>query len=414
VFIEGLKCLKCGKKHAPTKGLYVCEKCGGKLEILYDYDAVTDKINKKEFAKRPPGVWKYAEFLPIADRKNVITLGEGGTPLLEARSLARGLGMKHLWLKDETRNPTSSFKDRPMSVGVSKAVEFDAKVVVTASSGNAAIALAAYSAKAGIECYAFVPAGVPSSKLAQLSIYGAKVIKARPKGVGDPSYKLMRMAHERYGWHPVPSCGAFNPYHPEGSKTMSYEICEQLGWRAPDWVVVPVGAGTLLSSNAKGYLEFKQLDFINRMPRLAVIQAEGCAPIVKAFKKGTSPYKIPTWKNPRTVAGGLVDPYPWDADTAIPAIKTSKGTAEAVSDKEILAAEKLLAETEGIFAEPSGAAGLAGLRKLLDMGLVDRSDVVVVEVTGGGLKDQKTATRLVKEPPTIEPELDQLERLIKI
>jgi len=414
VFIEGLKCLKCGKKHAPTKGLYVCEKCGGKLEILYDYDALADTINKKEIEKRPPGVWKYAEFLPIVDGKNVSTLGEGGTPLLKAKNLARGLGMKHLWLKDETRNPTSSFKDRPMSVGVSKAVEFDAKVVVTASSGNAAIALAAYSAKAGIECYAFVPAEVPSSKLAQLSIYGAKVIKARPKGVGDPSYKLMRMAHERYGWHPVPSCGAFNPYHPEGSKTMSYEICEQLGWRAPDWVVVPTGAGTLLSGNAKGYLEFKRLGFINRMPRLAAIQAEGCAPLVKAFKKGTPPYKISTWKNPRTVAGGLVDPYPWDADTAIPAIKTSKGTAEVVSDEEILAAEKLLAKTEGIFAEPSGAAGLAGLRKLLNVGLVDCSDVVVVEVTGGGLKDQKTATQLVKEPPTIEPELDQLERLIKI
>jgi len=414
VFVRELRCLKCGRKHEPTKGLYVCEKCGGKLEILYDYDAVADKINKKELAKRPPGVWKYAEFLPIANRKNVVTLGEGGTPLLEARNLARELGMKHLWLKDETRNPTSSFKDRPMSVGVSRAVEFGAKVVVTASSGNAAIALSAYSAKAGIECYAFVPAGVPSPKLAQLSIYGAHVIRAKPKGIGDPSYKLMRMAHERYGWHPVPSCGAFNPYHPEGSKTMSYEICEQLGWQAPDWVVVPTGAGTLLSGNAKGYSEFKQLGFINRMPRLVAIQAEGCAPIVKAFKKGTSPYKIPTWKNPRTVAGGLVDPYPWDADTAIPAVKTSKGTTETVSDEEILAAEKLLAETEGIFAEPSGAAGLAGLRKLLDMGLVDRSDVVVLEVTGGGLKDQKTATQLVKEAPTIEPELEQLERLIKI
>jgi threonine synthase len=146
---------------------------------------------------------------------------------------------------------------------------------------------------------------------------------------------------------------------------------------------------------------------------LAAIQAEGCAPLVKAFKKGTSPYKIPTWKNPQTVAGGLVDPYPWDADTAIPAIRTSKGAAEAVSDEEILAAEKLLAETEGIFAEPSGAAGLAGLRKLLNMGSVDRSDVVVLEVTGGGLKDQKTAAQLVKEPPTIEPELKQLEMLVK-
>jgi len=414
MFVRALKCLRCGKRHAPAKGLYVCKKCGGKLEILYDYDAISEKISKKELSRRPPGVWKYVEFLPIADPKNIVTLGEGGTPLIEAKKLAREFGMKRLWLKDETRNPTSSFKDRPMSVGVSKAVEFGAKVVVTASSGNAAIALAAYSAKAEIECYAFVPAGVPSPKLAQLSIYGAHVMRAKPKGIGDPSYKLMRMAHERYGWHPVPSCGVFNPYHPEGSKTMSYEICEQLGWRVPDWVVVPTGAGTLLSGNAKGYLEFKRLGFINRMPRLAAIQAEGCAPIVKAFKKGTPPYKISTWKNPRTVAGGLVDPYPWDADTAIPAIKTSKGTAEVVSDEEILAAEKLLAETEGIFAEPSGAAGLAGLKKLLNVGLVDRSDVVVVEVTGGGLKDQKTATQLVKEPPTIEPELDQLERLIKI
>jgi threonine synthase len=414
VFVKEFKCLKCGRKHRPSKGLYVCEKCGGKLEILYDYDAIADKIDKKDLAKRPPGVWRYLEFLPITDRKNIVTLGEGGTPLLEAKNLARELGMRRLLLKDETRNPTSSFKDRPMSVGVSKAVEFGAGVVVTASSGNAAIALAAYSAKAGIECYAFVPAEVPSSKLAQLSIYGAHVIRAKPKGIGDPSYKLMRMAHERYGWHPIPSCGAFNPYHPEGSKTMSYEICEQLGWEAPDLVVVPTGAGTLLSGNARGYLDFERLDFIKRIPRLAAIQAEGCAPLVRAFKDATPPPKIPTWKSPRTVAGGLVDPYPWDADTAIPAIKTSKGTAEVVSDEEILSAERLLAKAEGIFAEPSGAAGLAGLRKLLNMGLVDRSDVVVVEVTGGGLKDQKTAMQLVKEPPTIEPELDQLERLIKI
>ncbi|KUO40016.1 MAG: hypothetical protein AVW06_02985 [Hadesarchaea archaeon DG-33-1] len=414
MFVKELKCLKCGKKHAPTKGLYTCKKCGGKLEIFYDYDGIADKINKKELEKRPPGVWKYIEFLPITDRKNIVTLGEGGTPLLEAKNLARELGMKRLWLKDETRNPTSSFKDRPMSIGVSKAVEFGGKVVVTASSGNAAIALAAYSAKAGVECYAFVPAEVPVAKLAQLSIHGAQVIKAKPKGTGDPSYKLMRMAHESYGWHPVPSCGTFNPYHPEGSKTMSYEICEQLGWHVPDWVVVPVGAGTLLSGNAKGYFEFKQLGFIEEVPHLACIQAEGCAPLVKAFKEETPPYEIPTWQNPQTVAGGLVDPYPWDADTAMSAIRKSKGTAETVSDKEILAAEKLLAEVEGIFAEPSGAAGLAGLRKLLDIGSVDRSDTVVVEITGGGLKDQKTAMQLIKEPPTIEPELEQLKRFIKI
>jgi threonine synthase len=413
VHVEELKCLRCGRKYAPSKNLYVCDTCGGKLEIFYDYDAIVEEIDKRELSKRPMGIWKYSKFLPITDLKNIITLGEGGTPLIKAKNLAHELKIKHLWLKDETRNPTASFKDRPMSVGVSKAVEFGAKAVVTASSGNAATALAAYSAKAGIECYAFVPAGVSAAKLAQLSIYGAHVVKAAPKGVGDPSYKLMRMAWERYGWHPVPSCGAFNPYHPEGAKTMSYEICEQLGWQAPDWVMVPVGAGTLLSGNARGYFEFERLGFINGVPHLAAIQAEGCAPLVKGFKENLSPYEIPTWENPRTIAGGLVDPYPWDADTAIPAIKKSGGTAETVSDGEILAAEKLLAKNEGIFAEPSGAAGLAGLRKLLDAGAVDRSDVVVIEITGSGLKDQRAATQLVEEPPTIEPELKQLERLLK-
>ncbi len=413
MFIQALKCLKCGEEHAPKKNLYVCKKCGGKLEIQYDYGAIARKINKKVLAGRQPGVWKYFEFLPLAYKKNIVTLGEGGTPLLKARNLARELGMKHLWLKDETRNPTASFKDRPMAVGVSKAREFGAKAMVVASSGNAAIAVAAYSARAGIDCYAFVPAGAPAAKIAQLSMYGAHVIKAKTKGEGDPCYKLMQMAWKKYGWAPLPSCGAFNPYQPEGSKTISYEVVEQLGWRAPDWVIVPTGAGTLLSGNAKGYFEFERLGFIKSVPRIVSIQAKGSAPLVKAFKEGTPPYEIPTWPNPKTVAGGLIDPYPWDADTALSAIKRSKGTAEVVSDVQILEAEKLLAKHEGIFAEPSGAAGLAGLRKLLDAGTIDRSDVVVVEITGSGLKDIEVAMRLVKEPPVIEPELGQLGRLIK-
>jgi len=413
MFIKALKCLRCGKEYVPEKNLYVCKKCGGKLEILYDYDAIADKVDKKVLVSRQPGVWKYLELLPLVDKKNIVTLGEGGTPLLEAKNLARELRMKHLWLKDETRNPTASFKDRPMTVGVSKAREFGAKAVVVASSGNAAIAVAAYSAKAGIDCYAFVPAEAPAAKVAQLSMYGAHVIRAKAKGKGDPCYKLMQMAWQCYGWVPLPSCGAFNPYQPEGSKTMSYEIVEQLGWHVPDRVIVPTGAGTLLSGNAKGYFEFEQLGFIKSVPHIVAIQAKGSAPLVKGFKEGTPPHEIPTWPNPNTIAGGLIDPYPWDADTAIPAIKRSKGTAEVVSDAQILEAEKLLAKHEGIFAEPSGAAGLAGLRKLLDAGTIERSDVVVVEVTGSGLKDTKAVMQLVKEPPTIEPELGQLEHLIK-
>jgi len=383
------------------------------LEILYDYDAIAEKVGKREFAKRRAGVWKYFELLPVASKKNIVTLDEGGMPLLEAKNLARELGMRRLLLKDETKNPTGSFKDRPMSVGLSKAVEFGARKVVTASSGNAAIALAAYAAKAGIECYAFVPAEAAASKLAQLSMYGAHVVKAAHKGVGDPTYELMRAAWKKFRWHPVPSCGAFNPYQPEGSKTMSYEICEQLGWRVPDWVVVPVGAGTLLSGNAKGYFEFEQLGLVKGVPHFAAVQAEGCAPLVKAFREGTPPHEIPTWPNPKTVAGGLVDPYPWDADTAIPAIERSNGAAQDVSDAEILEAEKLLAKSEGVFAEPSSAAGLAGLRRLLEAGIIDRSDVVVVEVTGSGLKDVGVAMKLVEEPSVIEPELEQLEKFLK-
>ncbi len=412
MFVEALKCLRCGREHTPAKNLYVCKRCGGKLEIRYDYDAISRRVDKRVLAKRRPGVWKYLELLPIADRKNIVTLGEGGTPLLEAKNLARELRLKHLLLKDETRNPTASFKDRPMSVGISKAREFGARTVVSASSGNAAIALSAYAAKAGIECYTFVPAGAPLSKLAQLLMHGARVVRAKARGEGDPTYKLMREAWKKFGWHPIPSAGAFNPYQPEGSKTMSYEICEQLGWQVPDWVVVPTGAGTLLSYNARGYSDFEQLGLIGGVPRLAAIQSEGCAPLTRGFKEKTLSHEIPTWPNPKTVAGGLVDPYPWDADTAIPAIELSNGTAEAVSDAEILEAEKLLAKHEGVFAEPSGAAGLAGLRKLLDAGAIDRSDVVVVEVTGGGLKDVAVAMRLVKEPQVIEPELGRLKKLI--
>ena len=413
MFVKTLKCVKCGISHKPAKGLYLCRRCGGKLDIIYDYDKISEKVNKKELEKRERGMWKYKEFLPIENIKNIVTLGEGGTPLIKAKNLSEKIGVKHIFLKDETRNPTGSFKDRPMSVGVSKAVEFGADSVVAASSGNAAIALAAYSARAKINCYAFVPTDVSTAKIAQLSIYGAKVIKSIAKGKEDPCYQLMKIGRDRYGWHPVPSCGAFNPYQPEGSKTIAYEICEQLGFQVPDWVFIPMGAGTLLSGNAKGYFEFKDLDFIDTLPRLAGIQAEGCAPIVKGFKEDIDPYDIPIWENPHTVAGGLIDPYPWDADTAIPAIKKTKGVAEQVTDDDILFAEKLLGKTEGIFAEPSGAAGVAGLKKLVETGVIDRGDTVVIEITGAGLKDQKVAMELAQKPLEIQPDIEELERVIR-
>ncbi|KXA90233.1 hypothetical protein AKJ61_01125 [candidate division MSBL1 archaeon SCGC-AAA259B11] len=413
MFVESLNCQKCGKKFPPKEKLYVCKNCGGKLTVVIDYEKVKKIISRQVLEDREGGVWKYKELLPVDEEKNMISIGEGNTPLIKVDRLGDVLGINDLWLKEETQNPTSSFKDRPMSVGVSKALEFDAETVVTASSGNAATALAAYSAKGDIECYAFVPEDAPEAKIAQIALHGANVVRAASQKVGDPCYELMKLGFENFGWHPIPSGGAFNPYQPEGNKTMSFEICEQFDWQPPDWHIVPVGAGTLLSGNAKGYFEFEELGIVEEVPKIGGIQAEGCAPLVKGFKEDLDPYEIPTWENPETVAGGLMDPYPWDADTAIPAIKKSEGTAEMVSDEEILSAVKLLAESEGIFAEPSGAAGIAGLIELLKNDIVDRSEKVVVNVTGGGLKDQETAVRLAGETPKIEAKLDQLKKLVQ-
>ncbi|MEM2192261.1 MAG: pyridoxal-phosphate dependent enzyme, partial [Candidatus Hadarchaeales archaeon] len=229
LFLREFKCLKCGRVLKPERNLYVCTACGGKIEAVYDYEKI--KLEKKHLEKRAPGVWKYRELLPAEKR---VTLGEGGTPLLKSGKLAEELGLKNLYLKDETRNPTGSFKDRMMAVGVSKAVEFGAGAVVTASSGNAAISLAAYAANAGLTCYAFVPATAPESKIAQLSMHGAKVMKVTGRRRGDPTYEMMIEGWKRFGWHPIPSAGAFNPYHWEGIKTLSYEVCESLGWNSPD------------------------------------------------------------------------------------------------------------------------------------------------------------------------------------
>ncbi len=412
MFVKSLNCQKCGRSFQTNKKLYVCEKCDGKLTVSYDYEEIVNSLSKKDLEDRKGGIWKYRELLPVVEKKHMISIGEGDTPLLKADKLGKVLKMDDLWLKDETQNPTSSFKDRPMSVGVSKALEFGADTVVTASSGNAATALSAYSAKGQIECYAFVPEDAPRAKIAQIALHGANVVRSISKNSGDPSYELMKMGFKNFEWHPIPSGGAFNPYQPEGNKTMSYEICEQLDWNSPDWHIVPVGAGTLLSGIAKGFFELEELGMIEDFPKIGGIQAEGCAPLVKGFKEGIDPYEITTWNNPETVAGGLMDPYPWDADTAIPAIEKSGGTAEAVSDEDILSTIKLLAETEGIFAEPSGVAGLTGLVDLLEEGKIDRSEKVVVSITGGGLKDQETAVKLAGEIPSIEPDLEQLKNLI--
>jgi threonine synthase len=415
-FLKEMHCARCGKKYEPDSGTIRCaNRDDGRLDIYYDYDEVRDVLTKSELSKRERGVWRYRELLPINQPRNIVSLGEGGTPLIPSRRLSEKIGAKRLWLLDDTRNPTASFKDRPMTVGVSKAVELGYDTVVSASSGNAAAALSAYSAKAGLTCITFVPETATESKLAQLTMYGAKVLRVRESVIGeDPTVKMLKMVCDRYHWYPCPSFGPMNPYQAEGPKTMSFEIAEGLQWTPPDWVFVPVGAGGALTGNWKGYREFETLGLIGSKPRMVAVQSTGCAPVIRAYEQGIDPMKITAWEKPNSVATGLMDPFPWDGDAALRAIQESRGTAVAVSDSEIIEAQRLLAKSEGVFAEPSGVTSLAGLIKLLNAGGVDRTDRLVVEITGNGLKDPQIAMKGMPEVPIIDASIQEFERTLNL
>jgi threonine synthase len=406
-------CSRCGTSYGADEKIITCrESDDGRLDIFYDYELAKETLTKEAIQQRPRGVWRYFELLPLQNTRNIVTLAEGATPLLRCERLGRELGLKELYVKDETRNPTASFKDRAMTVGVSKAVEFKAETVASASTGNAAASLSAFSAKAGLTCYAFVHENAPSGKLAQLACTGARVVRVRNlETAEDPVVKMLKLVTEKYGWYPCPSFGPFNPYQFEGAKTIAYEVVEQLDWSSPDWAIIPIGGGGVLGANWRGFLEAEILGLVNGKPKIAGVQAEGCAPVVRAFKEGQDPLSIQPWTNPRTVAGGLRDPIPWDGDAALKAMKDSGGTAEAVSDEEILEAEKLLARKEGVFAEPSGAASIACLIKMIKKGILESDECIVAAVTGSGLKDPTTVAQMFPQPQLINPTIEEFEAL---
>jgi len=414
-YVKEMRCARCGKRYDPNSGAIRCvNRDDGRLDIYYDYEALKEVLSPGALSKREKGVWKYRELLPIADPKNIISLGEGGVPLIHGRRLGEKIGLRELLLLDDTRNPTASFKDRPMTVGVSKAVELGYETVVSASSGNAAVALSAYSARAGLRCITFVPKTASDVKLMQLTMFGARVVRVRGLESGeDPTVKMLKEVCDRYNWYPCPSFGPMNPYQAEGPKTMSFEIAEGLGWTTPDWVFVPVGAGGALAGNWKGYRDLEELGFSKSKPRMAAIQSAGCAPVVRAYEQAADPMKIRPWDRPESVASGLMDPFPWDGDAALKAVNQSHGTAAAVTNEEILEAQRLLAKTEGIFAEPSGVTSLAGLMKLVAADGVEKSDLVVVEITGSGLKDPQIAIGGMTEIPLIGASIEELERVLK-
>lgn len=415
MFIKYLECSRCSSRYSFNSKPLLCSRRDlGRLDIYYDYELIKERISREVLAKRPFYMWKYREFLPLLDEKYTVTLSEGSTPLIKATRLGEELGLKNFYIKDETRNPTGSFKDRCMSVSVSIAKYFGFKNAVTASSGNAAASLAAYGAKAGINVYAFVPHFAPYGKIAQLLFYGARVFKVEWVEAEDPTVKMMLLVYEKYGFYTSPSFGPFNPYQVEGAKTISMEIVEQLGYRVPDQVFVPVGAGSLLTGVYKGFKDFNETGLINGYPRLVAVQPQGNYPLVRAWMEKQDPLHIKPWeKPPETIATGLEDTYPWDGDAALRAIYGTKGYGVVVSDDEIVKAMKLLASLEGVFAEPSGAAGLAGLVKAVEERQVDRDETVVVLVTGHGLKDPEIVKKFAGEVPLIKPCIEEFEKALE-
>jgi threonine synthase len=406
-------CARCGKVYT-NESVPPNDGCGGRIDIAFDLEGLKESITRTSIGRRKGRAWKYFELLPVRNKRSIITLGEGCTPLVKSERLGPETGLGNLLLKIETTNPSGSFKDRPISVGISRAKEDGAETVAAASSGNAAASMSTYAARAGLQAVVFVPESAPSAKLVHLRTLGARVFRVRKVETGvDPTTTLLRTACKELGWTPVPSFGPFNCFQFEGTKTLGYEIAEQMHWTVPDWILFPTGSGGLMAGTMKGLWEFQQLGLIDDLPKPVVVQPEGCAPIVRAFREDSNPLHIRPWDSNDTVAGGLADPYPWDGDAALRYLKLAKGTAVEVSDRSIEDCLVMLAKMEGVFAEPSGVAALAGLRPLLEEGLIDKSDRVVVPITGSGFKDLGTADRLTPGPHVIGPDLQELKALLE-
>ncbi len=413
-FVRGLKCIDCGKEHSPEDLIAACTECGqkglgfGLLDPVYNYDIIGRQLNKNVLESRRPSIWKYKELLPLSDESKIVSLDEGGTPLIRCATLAREIGVKNLYLKNETVNPTFSFKDRAFSVIISRALERGAKTVAAVSDGNAGASAAAYSARAGIVCYIFTPAFAVQSKIVQMSMYGARVFSV--KGSLIAAGLLVLEACIKYGWFNITTAKVLNPYQTEGHKTLAYEICEQLDWQVPDWIITPVSSGDSLGAIWKGFKEFYTLRFINNLPRMVGVQGEGAEPLVKAFEEKKQFYEIEEFE-PTTVAdalciGRVVGPWPLNT------LKESNGHAVAVSDQEILEAQKSLATTEGIFVEPSSATTIAALKKLLNRNVINGNESVACVATGSGLKVLEVAAQVYPRPVQIEPNISALEKVL--
>ena len=395
--MERLVCVNCGAVYQADEILYNCTKCGHLLEIRYNLDEVT--VSKKAWQKRPLSVWRYRELLPV--HIEPVTLQEGGTPLYHLRCLGNEMGVKELYAKHEGMNPSGSFKDRGMTVGVSMALQLNMKSVACASTGNTSASLAVYAAKAGIPAVVLLPAGkVAVGKVAQALMHGARVISIR--GNFD---RALEMVHELCLSHGLYLLNSINPYRLEGQKTIGFEAVDQLGG-VPDRFVLPVGNAGNISAVYKGLLELRDLGFIDRLPMMTGIQAVGSSPVVRAIRENL-PEVIPEL-HPETVATAIRIGAPVNAEKALTAIRKTGGLAASVTDEEILQMQRDLARKEGIGVEPASAASVAGVRKLVESGVIDRSERIVCVVTGHLLKDPDTVIRQCEPPTEIDADLPSL------
>ncbi len=399
-FVSGLCCRECGRAY-PAEALHVCDYCFGPLEVAYDYERVAATITRERIASGPRSIWRYADLLPVSDPAPV-DLGAGFTPLIRADRLAAELGLGELWIKDDTANPTGSFKDRVVSVALTKARQLGFKIAACASTGNLANSVAAHAARAGMESVVLIPYDLEEAKVTMTSVYGGRVI-AVEGSYDDVNRLCAELTSEQPSWAFVNV--NVRTYYAEGSKTLAFEVAEQLGWQAPDHVVVPIGSGSQLTKVAKGFDELWKVGLLDEEPavRVSGAQAEGCSPVATAFAEGTDAIRP---QKPNTIAKSLAIGNPADGWYALDAIRKSGGSCASVTDAEVIDGIQLLARTEGIFAETAGGVTIATLAKLVGQGVVRSDERVVALVTGHGLKTVEALSGTAVPTATIAPTLE--------
>ncbi len=403
-YVVGLKCKECGHR-VGIKPLHVCEQCFGPYEVEYNYEAMKGKVTRESIAKGPKSLWRYKDLLPV--EKPVTGFNSGFTPFRKADRLAKLLGCKNLWIKDDSCNyPTYSYKERVVSVSISKAVEFGFDTVGCASTGNLANSVAAHAAQAGLKCYVMIPHDLEQGKVLGSLIFGPTMVRIR--GTYDDVNRLCTEIADKYGWAIVNV--NLRPYYTEGAKTFGFEIAEQFGWQLPQHTVVPTAGGTILPKIHKAYQEFIRLGLVeDNKPRIYSAQAAGCNPVVKAIQKGSD---IIEPQKPNTIAKSIAIGNPADGYYAYKVVTESGGWGESATDKEIVDAIRLLARTEGIWTEPAGGTTLACAIKLIESGRIPRDESIVVSITGNGLKTLEAVSDALPYPAVIDAKIGEFDRLL--